>query len=368
MSTANVSNETYSQDYPSGNTPVFYISDFDISTNLTTEGKATGIDDVSLNKHQDLSYDVVVVCDLSLNLIKETFCVLADSNLELDQNAPTNTADLSYVYNVAKAGELVDDLFSRNANSIRGFKAQSNPSGTLSDTDGPEFDEANINYDDNGDDTTAGSSKTTYGQTDTSRCFGNGQVQDDFMRHLSYRLFNVPTAADVLENSLNVTLDFRKSYLEAFTTAIVLNSAEAPADVSFTFAHEDGAVSTVLAENQTGATVIDFTANEAGSTQIDYLPSVASEKLWDKLVTYSRNENRDDTDGSNDARWGDISGNSTEGISGGNDRTRIQMLLKNDDQLVFLLRVNFAAGQLAATGMDGRRTSRVYKIVANLKE
>lgn len=358
----------------------FYISDFDIETSLDKTGNATGVDDVSVNRHQDLSYDVAVMCDLNLALIKETFCVLVDSNLELDGNEQFNATDISYVFNAEKAAALVNNLLERHSNSIREFAAQASgplsTTGNLSDTDGPEFDDYLTPYDkatgDNGVDSD-GIACTTSGQTSTSGRFGNGQVQEDFMRHLSYRLFNVPTAADVLQNSIEVSNDFREKFLTAFADALIKKSALTETDVTSSFTFLDGGKSSVTAQNSTSADpVINFTPNGADEATVNYLPSDACEKLWDKLVTYSRNQDVNPLPGTDDARWGEIQGNSTQGVSDvDNDqvaRTRIQMLLKSGDQLVFTLRVNFADNQLTQTSMEGRRTSRVYKIIANIKD
>ena len=329
----------------------FYIDNFDIVNTLDVSGIPTGIDDVSINLYSGVSFDVAVDCSLSTSDIKNTFFVLADSNVEIDGDQPTNTSDLSYVFDPSAAATLVNNLFDNQHNSTREFRTANDAAVGYSDSLGPE----------------GTCSPTGYAQTKTSQRFGSGQIQDDFMRHLSYRLFNVPTAADVLENSITLSNNFREKFLESFGKAIVSQSASSPTtDVSYTFNFVNGGgSSTVTGAVESGAVEqIDFTT---GGAVAQYLVSSASEKLWDKLVTYSRDS---DVAGNGDARWSDISGNSTLGtcVVNGNpvDRTRIQMMLQAGDVLVFTLQVNFANGQLAATGMTGRRTTRVYKIRATL--
>jgi len=330
----------------------FYIDDFDIVNTLDASGVPTGIDDVSVNQAAGVSFDVAVDCSLSTADIKNTFFVLADSNLEINGNKPTNTSDLSYVFDPAAAATLVNNLFDNQYNSTREFRAANETAVGYSDSLGPE----------------GTCSPTGCAQGSASQRFGSGQIQDDFMRHLSYRLFNVSTAADVLKNSITLSDSFREKFLESFGEAIVKKSASSPdTDVSYTFGFVNGGgSSTVTGAVESGATEqIDFTPT--GGAVAQYLVSSASEKLWDKLVTYSRNE---DLVSGGGARWSDISGNSTLGTCDVNslpvDRTRIQMMLRANDVLVFTLQVNFADHQLAATGMEGRRSTRVYKIRATL--
>lgn len=332
--------------------PIFHIDDFDTSIALDVSGINTSIGAVSINQAGSIQYDVVVDCDISAELWQQAFFLLADSTVDLDDEAAGNTASLEYVYDPSGAAAIVNQLYKRGPNSIRAFKVDNSKNGNgYSDTAGPED---NVTSD------------ATNGLTDISRPLGNGstQVQADFMGHLSYRLLNNSRGADILQNSLEVSNDFREKFLESFGRGIVENSATLTSDVSYSLSFVDGteegaAVTTSEVFGEVSANAITFT--DASGVAHEYLTSAASQKLYEKLATWS-GENLDDADQnrynmveslSNLGQQSDVNGT----------RSRIGMMLRPTDKLAFTLRVDFAPNQLATVGLGlGRRTSRVYKI------